>query len=147
MAWRYANAARPAQLLISGALTQVAGFALLVMTSNRSLALAEVALIGARQASLQALEAVRGLEAPESASHHLHHLREAAAMLKQTCSSALRCLEPEASEVERDALVRALSATSRHLRATARLLPGFELVDLRQACCAAHAPAALMCQA
>jgi len=146
-AWAYVNEARPVQQLMSAALTQIAGFALLAMTSSRPLSLAEGALLSAQQASMQAVEAVRALEAPESASHHLHHLRQAAAMLRQGCSSALRCLEPQASQGERDALVRALRATSHHLRATATLLPGFELVDLRQACCAAHASKPRLCEA
>jgi len=145
--WRYVNAAQPAQQLISRTLTQIAGFALLAMTSKRPLALAEGALLGAQQASLQAIEAVRALEAHGGASHHLHHLRQAAAMLRQACASALRCLGPEASEGEREALVRALRAASHHLRATARLLPGFELVDLHRACCAAHASQLRLCEA
>lgn len=146
-AWRYASAARAAQQLIGATLTQIAGFALLAMTTSRPLSLAEGALLGAQQASSQAVEAVRALEAPESASHHLHHLRQAAATLRQACASALRCLGPEATEGERDALVSALRATSHHLRATARLLPGFELVDLRRACCAAHVSDARRCEA
>lgn len=136
---RYVAAARPVQQLISDTLTQVAGFALLVMTSRNRAPLAEGALAGARQAAMQASEAVRALAVPEIAEHHHHHLRAAAAALLQACVATLDCLRVDACG-QSDALVRTLRSSSDHLRTTTRLLPGFELVDFGQACCAAHAP-------
>lgn len=136
---RYVAAARPVQQLISDTLTQVAGFALLVMTSRNRAPLAEGALAGAREAAMQASEAVRALAVPEIAEHHHHHLRAAAAALLQACVATLDCLRVDACG-QSDALVRTLQSSSDHLRTTTRLLPGFELVDFGQACCAAHAP-------
>ena len=146
-AWSYVNAARPAQALISETLTQVSGFALLAMTSSRPPTLAEAALIGAQKASAHAIEEVRALNAPERARHHLHHLRKAATALAEACAQARLCLKPGASHGERDALLDALRATSDHLRSTAKLIPGFEIVELGQACCAVHAPQRRLCEA
>ena len=140
---RYVAAARPVQRLISDTLTQVAGFALLLMTSRNRAPLAEGALASAREAAMRASEAVRALAVPEIAEHHHHHLRAAAAALLQACVATLDCLRVDASE-QSDALVRMLRSSSDHLRTTARLLPGFELVDFGQACCAAHAPQRLL---
>jgi hypothetical protein len=139
----YVREARPVQQLISDTLTQVAGFALLLMTSPKRVALAEGALAGAQEAAMRAADEVRALATPEIAGHHHHHLRAAATALVQACSATVDCLRSNATE-HRDALVRALRASSDHLRSTARLLPGFELVDFGQACCAAHAPRRLL---
>src|ERR1700683_1659511 len=53
---RYVAAARPVQELISQTLTQVSGFALLLMTSHRCSVLAEGALAGACKAAAWAAE-------------------------------------------------------------------------------------------
>lgn len=143
-ALRYVAAARVEQQLISETLTQVAGFALLLMTSRRRAALAEGALAGARDASARAVEAVRALTVPGAAAHHHHHLCGAADMLAQACAAASGGSRIDAAGDSHDTLVRALRASSDHLRATSRLLPGFELVDFGQACCAAHAPRRLL---
>jgi hypothetical protein len=131
---RYVAAARPVQQLISDTLMQVAGFSLLLMTSRNRASLAEGALATAWEAAMRASEEVRALAVPEIAAHHHHHLRAAAAALLQACVATLDCLRGDASE-QSDALVRTLRSSSDHLRTTARLLPGFELVDFTQACC------------
>ncbi len=135
----YIAAARPVQERISQTLTQVAGFALLVMTSRHRAPLAEGSLAGAREEAARVAESVRALAVPGPAAHHYHHLRGAADMLGQSCAAALACTGARASQAERATLTRALREASDHLRATARLLPGFELVDFGQACCAVHA--------
>lgn len=140
---RYVSAARPVQQLISETLTQVGGYALLLMTSRSRASLAEGALASAREAALRASEKVCALAVPDLATHHHHHLRSAAEMLLQACAAALAYSRIDASE-QSDALVRMLRASSDHLRTTARLLPGFELVDFGQACCATHAPKHLL---
>ncbi len=101
-AWDYVNAARPAQALISQTLAQVSGFALLLMTSSRPPALAEAALLDARQASANATAAVRALRAPAGAGHHHHHLREAAAAIGEACARARLCLKLGASQGDID---------------------------------------------
>ncbi|TPL85052.1 hypothetical protein [Mesorhizobium sp. B2-3-12] len=136
---RYVETTRPVQQLISQTLTQVGGYALLLMISRSRAALAEGALASAREAAMRASEEVRALVAPDIATHHHHHLRGAAETLLQACVAALAYSRIDASE-QGDALVRTLRASSDHLRTTAHLLPGFELVDFGQACCATHAP-------
>ncbi|MER8830656.1 hypothetical protein NKH73_07450 [Mesorhizobium sp. M0938] len=143
---RYVATARPVQQQISETLTQVAGFALLLMTSPSRAVLAEGALASAQEAATRAAEELRALIVPEVATHHHHHLRGAAETLLQACVAALDSRRIDTSE-QSDALVRTLRASSDHLRATARLLPGFELVDFTQACCAAHAPQRLLQEA
>jgi len=140
---RYVAAARPVQNLISATLTQVAGFALLLLTSRSRASLAEGALAGAHEAAKRACEEVRALAVPDIAAHHHHHLRGAAEALLQACAAALDHGRMEGPD-QGDALSRALRVSSDHLRMTARLLPGFELVDFGQACCAAHAPKRLL---
>jgi hypothetical protein len=144
---RYVAAARPVQELISQTLTQVSGFALLLMTSHRSSVLAEGALAGACKAAAWAAEGVRALNVPEAAAHHHHHLRGAAAALGHACAAAQSCSGSDPGDSRRSTLTRALRVSSDHLRGTARLLPGFELVDCGQACCATHAPQRLLQEA
>jgi hypothetical protein len=68
-------------------------------------------------------------------------MRGAAETLMEACAVATACRGAQDRSDERfDTLTRALRATSDHLRATSRLLPGFELIDFGQACCAIHAP-------
>jgi len=138
---RYADSARTAQQLISQTLTQLSGYALLLLTSRQQATLAEGALALARQSVVQAAEAVRALQAPEPAAHHYHHMHSAAETLMEACAAATACRgAQDRSDRRFDTLICALRATSDHLRATARLLPGFELIDFGQACCAVHAP-------
>ncbi|MBZ9674283.1 hypothetical protein [Mesorhizobium sp. ES1-1] len=139
----YVAAARPVQRLISATLTQVAGFALLLLTSRSRVSLAEGALAGAQEAAMRAAEEVRALAVPDIAAHHHHHLRGAAETLLQACAAASDQVRARSSD-QGDALSSRLRASSDHLRTTASLLPGFELVDFGQACCAMHAPKRLL---
>lgn len=138
-ALRYLEAARRIHDDLRHILTQVSGFALLLMTSDRRRVLPEAPIRGAAAASAEAAEAVRALAVPPLAAHHYHHLHGASAALSQSCAAALASAAPGASERDRDALVDALKSTVGHLRATSRLLPGFEPVNFGQACCAVHA--------
>ena len=139
---RYVAAARPAQQLVGETLKQVAGFALLLMTSPGRASLAEGALAAAADAAARAAEDIRAIPVPGRAAHHHHHMRAAAEALRRACAAALG----RRGGVNRDDLVHALRTASDHLRATERLLPGFELIDFGQACCAAHAPPRLVCE-
>jgi hypothetical protein len=145
-ALRYSEAARAAQDLINRTLTQVSGFTLLLLTSDRSPAMADGALASAAEAAAQALAMARTISVPGTAAHHHHHLVEAATALSEACRLGRQCLRAGDREVERDALTKMIRTASDHLRLTARLLPGFELIDLGQACCAAHAPLRLLAE-
>lgn len=138
-ALRYLDEARRVHDELRAILTQVSGFALMLMTSDGRRVLPEASIRGAASAAAEAAEAVRALAVPAVAAHHHHHLHGACAALAQSCAAALACAAAGAGDRDRDSLVDALNATVGQLRAVSRLLPGFEPVNFGQACCAAHA--------
>ena len=143
----YTAAARRVQDLLQQVLTQVAGYSLMLMTCDRPAARPEGSILLACQAAERAHDALRALHVPSKAAHHHHHLCKAAEATRWAFAAAETCAAADASEGDRDTLTRALWAATEHLRATARLLPGFEMVDFGQACCAVHAQAAITARA
>ncbi|MEJ8572970.1 hypothetical protein [Microbaculum marinum] len=138
----YIEAAQPVQELLQQVLTQVAGYSLMLMTGGKPAARPDGSLLLARQAAGRAHDDLLALPVPALAAHHHHHLSRAAESTQWAFAAADACAAADASDGERDTLSRALWSATGHLRATARLLPGFEMVDFGQACCAAHAHAA-----
>lgn len=138
---RYLAAARQVHEELRQTLTQIAGYALLLLTSTGRPALAEAAIRGAVSASANAEDQIRALRAPHIAAHHHHHLRSASEALRQACTAALICAGPGATDGERDTLIASLQDAVDNLRAVSRTIPGFEPVNFGQACCALHAPA------
>jgi len=136
---RYLSAARPVHDELRRALTQVAGCALLLMTSAGRPTHAEAVIIGAAAAAADVADGVRQLQVPSIAAHHHHHLRRASEALTHACMAARACAGPGVAERDRDDLVRALQGTVANLRAVSHLIPGFETVNFGQACCAMHA--------
>lgn len=134
----YIEAARPVQETLRQVLTQVAGCSLMIMTRSKPAMRPDAAMELARSAAAHAHEAVRALSVPAAAAHHFHHLRQASEALGWAFRAAGVCMAPGAGESDREDLIRALKAATEHLRATAGLLPGFEIVDFGQACCALH---------
>lgn len=127
-------------------LTQAAGFSLPVVTPGRPLPMLDGPVALARSALLPVRDQLDALPVPPQARHHHLHLTAAADALARSLDLLTRCLRANADDAARAALVRSLRAATDHLRAAARLLPGFEMVDLNQACCAAHArPRPLAC--
>lgn len=143
----YIDAARPVQVSLQQVLTQVAGYSLMLMINDKPASRPEGAILIAQAAAKDASEQLQLLAIPASAAHHHHHLLQASEATRWAFVAAQQCAAPEASEGERETLVRALQTASEHLRTTARLLPGFETVDFGQACCAIHAQAAANPQA
>jgi hypothetical protein len=139
---RYMADCRHVQSELTQVLTQMAGFALLLTTRRTSLSLWSGPLQLAGDRMKEAMQALRLLHAPSEAAHHYHHLTEAAEAIEAGVGVARRCLTRGADDTDRDMLTRLLRSATDHLRVTASLLPGFELVDLGQACCAFHAAAA-----
>lgn len=129
-------------------LTQLAGFALLVATRRAERSVWSGPLDIAENRTADAIERLRALRPPGAARHHFHHLASAGEAIDRSLAAAHACLTARAGEADRDDLMRTLRTATEHLRATTRLLPGFEIVDLSQACCAVHAEApALSCAA
>jgi len=144
---RYMAASGDVQTHFRDVLTQLAGFALLLTTRRAMPSVCPGPLDSAAGRAAEALEMLHALRPPSEAAHHFHHLAAAGDALGRSVGVAYGCLTAASDDGERDEFMRALRAATDHLRTTARLLPGFELVDLRQACCAAHAPPALSCTA
>lgn len=138
----YVSAAQAVQSVLKQILTQVGGYALLLMTGEKSHLQPAEAIISAQKAAERAMDDVCALRVPADAAHHYHHLKKAAQATCWTFAAADACRTADADEVEREALARALRTATGHLRTTAGLLPGFELVDFGQACCAMHAQTA-----
>jgi hypothetical protein len=137
----YIEASREVHGLLQQVLTQVAGYSLMLMTSSRSAPQLEGAISMARAAADRAYDQARALRAPAGAVHHQHHLLKASEATCSAFAAAETCAAPGAGDGDRDALSRALRQATRHLQATTRLLPGFEMVDFGQACCAMYSTA------
>lgn len=136
----YVSAAGSVQEELQQVLTQAAGFALMIMLRRGQAALCAGPLELARDRMREIADNARALRRPADAAHHRHHLDAAVEALTQTLDTAALCLKPAAGEIEREMLAGRLRAATDHLRAAARILPGFDWVDLSQSCCAAHAP-------
>ena len=77
---------------------------------------------------------MRSLRVPARAAHQSLHLEGAVVALQHAVAAAFSRSDPDG-----EALFRFVEQAEKHLRAVGRTVPGFEAVDLRQACCAAHA--------
>jgi hypothetical protein len=132
----YVLAARPVQDGLQGVLTQFAGFHLMQLTSKGGVRIEPAPIEAARQSLSRWREALRDLRVAGAAAHHYFHIDRAATALEV---AAVLGLGGRAKEGE---FHQALEQAWTHLRAASRSLPGFERVDLTQACCAAHAPVA-----
>ena len=73
------------------------------------------------------------LRAPTSAVHHRGHLVAALTALESALATALSATDQDA-----DALFHFVEEAERRLRTVGRTTPGFDTVDLRQACYAMH---------
>ncbi len=141
---RYVLEAKPVHAALLQTLTQLAGFALMRLTSGRASVIDAGPVELARDAFDGCADRLHGLRVPAEATHHHSHLQGAAAALEQAIATAL-------SKTTADAVFfDTLEEAERHLRAVSRTLPGFEMVDLTQSCCAAHSlpagqSAALFC--
>jgi hypothetical protein len=122
-------------------LAQIAGFSLLVMSNGDRVPMLDAPLAMAREALTSVAEQLRALHVPAAARHHYHHTTEAAHAVEQAIGLVAHCMRSRIDEAPRAALTRRLRSATDHLRTASRLLPGFEMVDLRQACCAYHANA------
>lgn len=138
---QYIIDSRPLHERLQQVLTQVAGFSLLVMTRGERVPMLDGPAVLAREALRSAQAELRSLRVPAAAMHHAQHIQAAAGAVERALDLLIACLRPAADEPTRAALTRCLRLATDHLRAATRLLPGFEMVDFSQACCAAHAGA------
>jgi hypothetical protein len=131
---RYISEAQPLHDLLRRGLIQLSGF-LLKRTIAGPRAIVDYEPVeAARERIREAAEGLRNLGAPTSAAHHRGHLAAALAALESALVAALSTADRDG-----DTLFHFVQESERHLRAVGRATPGFETVDLRQACCAMHA--------
>jgi hypothetical protein len=130
---RYMCEAEPVHDFLRRGLIQLSGFLLKRTIAGSRTILDYEPLEAARERIGEAAEGLGGLRAPNSAAHHRAHLMAALAALESALASAL-----SATDQNGDALFHFVQEAERHLRAVGRTTPGFETVDLRQACCAMH---------
>jgi hypothetical protein len=132
----YIEQARPVFGAISSISGQLSGLLILAASGARSAQGHPIfAMI---EEAAEALEgAMAALRPTEAAAHHHRHLRRAARAVARAVSLAARGLHKQ-DEARMDAMVAALRAANQELQWATAALPGFAVVDLRQACCAMH---------
>ncbi len=137
----YVVACQPLHERLRDVVTQLGGLSLMTMLRREGAFDRETPLRLVREALGNIGEALRALPVPHRAAHHHHHMTEA-------CRAAAGAADLIADrrltgneEAARLALSRELRAATDHLRFASRALPGFEMVDLTQSCCAVHAAA------
>ena len=130
---RYMCEAQPLHDLLRRGLIQLSGFLLKRTIASRSAFVDYEPVEAARERICEAAEGLRSLRSPNGAAHHRGHLVAALTALENALAAALSTSDPNG-----DALFHFVQECERHLRAVGRATPGFEAVDFKQACCAAH---------
>ena len=130
---RYMCDAEPLHDCLRRGLIQLSGFLLKRTIAGPRAIVDYEPLEVARERIREAAEGLNSLRAPNGAAHHRSHLGAALAALESALAAALSTTDRDG-----DALFHFVEEAERHLRAVARTAPGFETVDLRQACCAMH---------
>jgi hypothetical protein len=136
---RYVVACQPVHERLRDLVTQLGGLSLMVMLRREGAFDRDTPLRRAREALSELREALRGLPVPHRAAHHHHHMFEACHAIGRAGDLLAGDPLTRDAEAARLALSRELRSAADHLRHASRALPGFEMVDLTQSCCAAHA--------
>jgi hypothetical protein len=129
---RYVLDARPVQEQLQQALMLLSGFTLLRVTSQPNSRIDDEPVRTTCKFLIAVHEHMGALRIPQAAVHHHHHLRGAESALRLAVAATSLTMDSG------DQVYRALVAAVKHLRSSNRLLPGFEMVDLAQSCCAEH---------
>jgi hypothetical protein len=133
----YVLAARPAFDQIRQTSGQLAGLLLLAAVGLGSAQDHPMfTLLLARRDAMR--ESLGVLRPPASAEHHHRHLRLAARAVSAAVDAA-ECNLHRRDDAMLDAISERLRGANQELQWAAAALPGFAVVDLRQACCASHA--------
>jgi len=117
------------------ALIHLSGFALQKITKDHG-HIGHGLVESARLAFAEIYDGLRSIAVPDTATHHMTHLRGAVTAIEAGISTALSKTDPEGER-----LLQALEQANQHLRAAGRCLPGMTNVDLTQSCCAGAAAA------
>jgi hypothetical protein len=131
---RYVLDAKPVYEALRAEMVQLAAFLLTRLTANGRRIVDPAHVENSQPRLAEARQGLGELRPPASAAHHYWHMQGAQRALERAETAAL-----SRADCDRDALFHRLEEAEAHLRAASRALPGFALVDLSQACCAAHA--------
>jgi hypothetical protein len=138
---RYVVACEPVFERLRGTAMQLGGLALIIMLRREGAFDAETPRRMAADTLAAAQAVLATLAVPAAAAHHFHHVDAAAAALEDVVGvMARRPLDRDGEAARREISARLRTATE-HLRHAESAMPGFETVDLRHSCCAAHATA------
>ena len=130
---RYVVVAEPVFVTLRQVLVQAAGHALVDALAIEGRHLQDTPLTAARESLAEAMDALRAAPVSPRAAHYHHHLTAAARTLDGVLTQSRT-----ARQGRKAAMSQALGEAERQLRTAARLLPGFEMVAIGEACCAGH---------
>ncbi|MBW4025048.1 MAG: hypothetical protein HIU92_18285 [Proteobacteria bacterium] len=131
----YVLAARDPFEGLRRAASQLAGLLVLAAIGSRE-AQGNPMLDMAIAAHREAVERLRALTPPARATHHHHHLSLAAEALGEALTTTRHSLR--LTETVNGVIDGRLRQALEDLRWASRALPGFELVNFSQGCCAMH---------
>ena len=131
----YVAATQPGFTLLRAAAVRLSGCLLLVATDTGSGDQRQVLLGSVRENFAEADDLLGPVSAPDRALHHHHHIKTALALFKraEACARRLDGLHQD-NEVKLG--LDLLSAAWRQLQFAADTLPGFEIINLGESCCA-----------
>lgn len=140
---RYVVACQPVHERLREVATQLGGLSLMAMLRRDGTFDLETPLAMAAATLAEASASLRGIVVPGAAAHHFHHMSEAARALDRVARLMSGGAVARSSDSARRGISDGLGSATAHLRHAADAMPGFETVDLKNACCAAHAAAVL----
>lgn len=140
---RYVVACQPLHDRMREAVVQLGGLSLLAMLRREAAFDIDTPLRVASAAVAEAGAALRDLAVPRAAAHHFHHMDAAARALDRVAALMGEGALARAGDTARREISAGLKRAADHLGFAAAAMPGFETVDLKHACCAAHASAVL----
>ena len=138
----YVVACQPLHGRLRDVAIQLGGLSLIAMLPRRDGFDGEAPLRAAADALAGIRAEVLDLAVPPPAAHHHRHMAAALAALARVAALLGRGPGSGGEDVRRE-ISAALRAGTDHIRHAANAMPGFETVDLRHSCCAAHAAAVL----
>jgi hypothetical protein len=119
------------------AAAQLAGLLVLASIGGRDRVLDEPLLEQAESAYKEAEDILLATDAPAVAAHHHFHLSLASERICEALRIARRG-SLRINDASLDRAHQALKAGWREMLSASRALPGFQVVDFTQACCAVH---------
>ena len=122
---------------LRNALGQLAGMLVLAAAGSKTVTQDHPLFATARQTFARVSDGIRSVRPTARAVHHHQHLIAALAAMGAALKRAQEDLHLSAMARERvDAVLVPLQSAHQQLRWATEALPGFEIVDLSQACCA-----------